>query len=583
MSLIINNNTMANTAARNLNSAYTDLTKSTERLSSGMRINSAADDAAGLAVREMMRAQVTTLNQGVRNANDAISMIQTADGALSVIDEKLIRMNELAEQAATGTYTDEQRLIIDQEYQSMAEEVTRIAEATDFNGTKLLDGSLDEGATYIDKDGLPQTGKSMTIHFGTGNDVDEDMYEIDIEELSASALNLGQESLDYKIDDDGLATTQDGQAIYENKDGEIYIDGTDPTMDAAKIAAEGYTQVQLKNRVIADPADEEDAKKDIVTRAEGTIATAVGKTTGATAADTALDLDGASINTSLDANGKLVYNVGGTANTKAQKDTGILLVDDKAMYATIDADGSVSLKKSADATVPTAGYGVVVGTDGTLTVNIAGEDRKLLASTASDGAERYFIEDETADIPEDATVMNIATDAVEQGFVINADGSADLGTVKVQDNGTNYALTGTGTALSGTVADSSFTMSVEMIPDEDVTAFEQQLGKTQEYAGSSIATQEGAQAALSAIGKAIDKKDKNRANLGAYENRLEATISNLEIQAENLGAAESRISDVDVATEMTEYTLRQTISQAATSMLAQANTLPQTALQLIGQ
>lgn len=581
MSLIINNNTMANTAARNLNSAYTDLTKSTERLSSGMRINSAADDAAGLAVREMMRAQVTTLNQGVRNANDAISMIQTADGALSVIDEKLIRMNELAEQAATGTYTDEQRLIIDQEYQSMAEEVTRIAEATDFNGTKLLDGSLDEGATYIDKDGLPQTGKSMTIHFGTGNDVDEDMYEIDIEELSASALNLGQESLDYKIDDDGLATTQDGQAIYENKDGEIYIDGTDPTMDAAKIAAEGYTQVQLKNRVIADSSEEEEAKGDIVTRAQGTIATAVGKTTGGTAADTALDLDGADLNTSLDANGKLVYNVGGTANTKAQKDTGILLVDDKAMYATIDADGTVELKQSADATVPTAGYGVVVGTDGTLTVNIAGEDRKLLASTASDGAERYFIEDETADIPSDATVMNIAQDAVDQGFEIKGDGSATVGSVVVQNKDDDYGLKG-GAAITG-AADTVFTMSVEMIPDEDVTAFEQQLGKTQEYAGSSIATQEGAQAALSAIGKAIDKKDKNRANLGAYENRLEATISNLEIQAENLGAAESRISDVDVATEMTEYTLRQTISQAATSMLAQANTLPQTALQLIGQ
>jgi flagellin len=107
-----------------------------------MRINSAADDAAGLAIREMMRTDIRVLNQGVRNANDAISLIQTADGALSVVDEKLTRMKELAEQAATGTYTSAQRLIMDSEYQAMASEISRIAMATDFNGVKLLDGSL---------------------------------------------------------------------------------------------------------------------------------------------------------------------------------------------------------------------------------------------------------------------------------------------------------------------------------------------------------------------------------------------------------------------------------------------------------
>ena len=580
MSLIINNNSMANTAARNLNSAYADLTKSTERLSSGMRINSAADDAAGLAVREMMRAQVTTLNQGVRNANDAISMIQTADGALSVIDEKLIRMSELAEQAATGTYTDEQRAIIDQEYQSMADEITRISDSTDFNGTKLLDGSLDEGAEYIDENGQTQTGSSMSIHFGTGNDEDEDKYSINIGDVSSDALGLGSDSLDYKIDENGLATTQDGKAIYQNADGEIYIDGTDPTMDAAKLAAEGYTQVQLKERVVGDPAEEQQAKDDLVARGETTVGDAHTAAMGGT--DTAITIDGADLNVSFDANGNLVYGVGGTANAEIQADTGMLLVDGKAMYATIDADGSVKLQQATSATVPEAGYPVIVGANGDLTVNIEGEDKHLMTSTASDGSAQYFIEDESTDIPADASVMNIAQDAVDQGFTINSDGSASLGTVTIQDNGTNYALTGTGTPLTGTTADTAFAMSVSTIPDEELSAFEKELGKTDEYAGSSIATQEGAQAALDAIGKAIEMKDKNRANLGAYENRLEATISNLEIQAENLGAAESRISDVDVATEMTEYTLRQTISSAATSMLAQANSLPETALKLIG-
>ncbi len=105
MSLVINHNLMAMNAARNLGLSYGKLATSTQRLSSGLRINTAADDAAGLAIREHMRADITTLNQGVRNANDAISMIQTADGALGIIDEKLIRMKELAEQAATGTYS----------------------------------------------------------------------------------------------------------------------------------------------------------------------------------------------------------------------------------------------------------------------------------------------------------------------------------------------------------------------------------------------------------------------------------------------------------------------------------------------
>ncbi len=177
MSLVINHNLMASNAAYNLNNTYGRLSKSVARLSSGLRINSAADDAAGLAVRESMRTDIAVLNQGVRNANDAISMIQTADGALSVIDEKLTRMKELAEQSATGTYTDAQRLIMDSEYQAMASEITRIATATDFNQVKLLDGSL--------------SGTGMKIHFGTGNSSAEDYYYISVGNSTASALGVG--------------------------------------------------------------------------------------------------------------------------------------------------------------------------------------------------------------------------------------------------------------------------------------------------------------------------------------------------------------------------------------------------------
>lgn len=185
MSLVINHNLMAMNAARNLTNTYGRLSKSVQRLSSGLRINSAADDAAGLAIREMMRADIRVLNQGVRNANDAISLIQTADGALSVIDEKLTRMKELAEQASTGTYTTEQRAIIDSEYQAMASEITRIAMATDFNGVKLLNGDL--SGTGVDG----SMGNQMKIHFGTGNASAEDYYYIRINSATASALGVG--------------------------------------------------------------------------------------------------------------------------------------------------------------------------------------------------------------------------------------------------------------------------------------------------------------------------------------------------------------------------------------------------------
>jgi len=189
MSLVINHNLMAMNAARNLGLSYSRLSTSTRRLSSGLRVDSAADDAAGLAIRELMRADIATMNQGIRNANDAISMIQTADGALQVIDEKLIRLKELAEQAATGTYNSDQRLLIHSEFVAMASEITRIAMATDFNGVKLLDGTLSGDYTTHDGTGIQSTG-ALKVHFGTGNSSAEDYYYINMGNATATALGV---------------------------------------------------------------------------------------------------------------------------------------------------------------------------------------------------------------------------------------------------------------------------------------------------------------------------------------------------------------------------------------------------------
>ena len=218
MSLVINHNMMAANTARNLNAHYSQLSKSVQRLSTGLRVNSAADDAAGLAIRELQRADIATLQQGARNANDAISMIQTADGALGVIDEKLTRMKELAEQAATGTYDSTQRLMIESEYQAMASEITRIANATDFNGIHLLNGSL--SSDTHDGSGMKATGK-MKIHFGTGNDSAEDYYYIKIGTSTASALGVGNQALD--------------------ENGNLRAGGTVSTQEAAQKALDAIT------------------------------------------------------------------------------------------------------------------------------------------------------------------------------------------------------------------------------------------------------------------------------------------------------------------------------------------------------
>ncbi len=171
--LAIKNNLMAENASRSVATTYDALAKSVERLSSGLRINGAADDAAGLAVRDVLRADIQVLRQGARNAQDGISMLQTGEGALAVVDEVLVRMKELAEQAATESYTTEQLAIMDNEYQAMMEEIDRIAAATTFNGVELLN---DAAAT-------------VHIHFGTGNTAN-DAIEVTLVDATSAVTGL---------------------------------------------------------------------------------------------------------------------------------------------------------------------------------------------------------------------------------------------------------------------------------------------------------------------------------------------------------------------------------------------------------
>ena len=173
MGLVIAHNLMADTVLRNLGESFRMMAESINSLSSGLRVNSADDDPAGLAVRELLRAEVAGLGQGIRSANDAVSMLQTFDGASQVIDEKLIRMKELAEQASTGTYSTTQRALMQSEFEAMRDEITRIANATDFNGVKGLNAS-----------------GTLKIHFGTGNSSAEDYYYVTRQDMTAAGLSV---------------------------------------------------------------------------------------------------------------------------------------------------------------------------------------------------------------------------------------------------------------------------------------------------------------------------------------------------------------------------------------------------------
>ncbi len=173
--LAIKNNLMAENAARHLGQSYDALAKSVERLSSGLRINSAKDDAAGLAVRELMRADIAVIRQGNRNAQDAISMLQTFEGALAAVNDALIRMMQLAEQAATGSYSEKQREIMNSEFREMVNEIDRIANTTQFNSVKMLNSA---------------NSSANTIHFGLGSSIALTSVDVRSSALGLANLNL---------------------------------------------------------------------------------------------------------------------------------------------------------------------------------------------------------------------------------------------------------------------------------------------------------------------------------------------------------------------------------------------------------
>ncbi len=549
MSLVVNHNLMAMNASRNLSTIFSRLATSTQRLSSGLRVNSAADDAAGLAVREMFRSDIAAINQGVRNAGDAISLLQTAEGALSVVDEKLTRMKELAQQAATGSYTTGQRGIMDSEYQAMAAEINRIANATDFNGVKLLDGSI-----------TTSHASGMKIHFGGGNSSAEDYYYISIADMRATESTglqigggatadilaattsfasggtlIGSGYIAYSYDVSGDFSGTSGTAVLSDFAGFYYLPsgttlsgtvdklnlGTAArsfiTMGSADVAASGqYIQAGNLRVFIASAGDLTGIASGVFSGTNRIGISLLSATSGAEFA--------ASLVSAINAANANVFAV---------------------------ASGAVVMLVARDAGY--AGNGIAVGT-GTM----SGYSAVAFTSLAlSDGGATWAV----------ASVETLTT------------GNKYL-QLKGNDKGAYYDVTiqSSTTLSSGNLAALAWADTGTSVGDFSET----EATGAGNWNGADILTQSAAQLALAQIDAAITTKEITRAGLGSLSNRLENTITNLQIQGENLQAAESRISDVDVALEMMEFTKNNILAQAATAMLAQANALPQLALQLLG-
>ncbi|WP_039042127.1 flagellin [Sporosarcina sp. ZBG7A] len=519
--MIINHNIAALNTHRQLNSATTNQSKSMEKLASGMRINKAGDDAAGLAISEKMRGQIRGLDMASKNAQDGISLIATAEGALNETHDILQRMRELAVQAGNDTNTDKDRGEIQKEVNQLTSEINRIGNTTEFNTQKLLDGSKGlSGANTITagKAEVPAGGPVTAQDPGTA---------------TAGALTF---------DFTGANATLNGYTIEFG----TVADGT----------AEGAT-IDTTNKKIVINGDFDDtdlagtfsSAADIKTAIETAFTAQAGSFTGITVAVTGTPGAETTATTSAAITGGLDASAG-SAGSPAEAGTyqfgfGSQDVSIDGTTLTYDAAGGAAGWKDA------ASLAKAINDDAGLSVNYT--------ATVVNG--KIQLDQKVGQ--ESATGPVVTGNDQSASLQIGANENQSM-SININDmRATALGLTGTGTG---------FTTDSGVNNGTDSTGSEK---------GLDVSSAKNAASAVTQIQTAIDKVSAERSKLGANQNRLEHTINNLNTSSENLTAAESRIRDVDMAKEMMEQTKNSILSQAAQAMLAQANQQPQGVLQLL--
>ncbi len=500
MALVINTNVSSLNAQRNLSNTNIGLETSIQRLSTGLRINSAKDDAAGLGIVDRMTSQINGLNQAVRNSNDAVSLSQTAEGAMQSSTDILQRMRELAVQSANDSNSGADRVNIQKEISQMASELNRIASQTTFNGNNILDG------TFTGKQFQVGANANETIAVTLGN-------------FSASSMGAFQTTSVLNVGAISVATDADTNNVVGDT---ITVTGkaaSDVTYENNATAAEIAQAIQA----VSDTTE--------VTATASTSAD-IQYATGVIVGET-VSFELSAVNGSAVAQGS-VANISHT------------------LTSTTDYSG---LRDAINAESNSTGITATLNSSaGTLTLTNA-DGHNVFINAVSNGTNDDAVLNVGAT---EATFSSSGTLTNDTGTATNTDAVSIGGQVSMSGS-SGFSVTGT----VATFAAADLNASLSSVANVDVS------------------TRAGSNNALEVIDKALRTVSDSRADLGAIQNRLEFTISNLSNISENVSAARSRVQDTDFAAETANLTRNQIMQQAGIAMLSQANSAPQAVLSLL--
>ena len=610
--MIVQHNITAMNANRMLGLTTGSLSKSTEKLSSGYRINRAADDAAGLTISEKMRKQIRGLDQASTNAEDGVSAVQTAEGALTEVHSMLQRMNELAVQASNGTNSEDDRKAIQDEISQLTTEIDRVSETTKFNETYLLKGDGSKSTKTVNAHDAGLAGKLVDNGNGTSTFSADDLKVGDKVTIAGKEYTIGK-SADV--------------ADYVKKGS---INGTKaPAKTGDSVTHNGVTTTIVDKMKTADAgANAKWAANDTFVDADGkewTVIAAGGKTDATKgevlAADVATYLKDGSVITK-----NVAFKVGtGDATDIAKKLTVVDALEDTEVSIT-DATGIKNLATNAVAgdivtangtslevteEAPTSMKDVaaaIKAADKGDTIKIGTKSYTLGVTTDKDN-DTYTADDLISMIKEGDTVNAGAADYTVIGVSATTAKDADTITLneaynKMAEELQKASSIGTDEGKAATVSNKgngTFEIKNGSVEVKNGLSFNLHVGAdadmtnkinvdidTMSAAGLGIkdinvADDTGAAAtyAIDAIADAVAKVSSQRSALGAVQNRLEHTIDNLDNVVENTTSAESRIRDTDMAEEMVNYSKNSILQQAGQSMLAQANQANQGVLSLL--
>ncbi|MCI9036597.1 MAG: flagellin [Oscillospiraceae bacterium] len=542
----IQHNIMAMNAYRNYNNNSKSLSSNLEKLSSGYKINRAGDDAAGLAISEKMRAQITGLDAAQKNVKDGISLVKTGEGAMQEIQDMLNRMDYLATQSANGTYQNEvDRENLNKEVTALKTEINRIADSANFNGIKLLDGSLSAkgGSVAVSNINLDGNLTGITTVDATKWKMTSQATSV-INQTNLQAMSVGDRmEMNFTYVENGQEKTVTlGLTAAQNSDGTQYLvsdSGQEYSLTSDAIASGTAADLNkaLSNEIRKSGLED----KFTFTANWGTDGAIVAeaKEAGANGAK----LIGVS---------EAIYDKTGNATTAPTSGTMTQTTQGEDAYYTATPPALYDGTNQNDAVFTVNGKKYMLATDGQ---DVTGVDKDITIVFGQDA--ENAVANAASKISQDTGLNVTSTGATNLTFKAGT-GTTGKGGLKLQ---------------IGDTAD-SFNQMVVSIGDMHTKA----LG----IDGVDISNQDGAASATQTIKDAINMVSSVRGDLGAIQNRLEHTQNNLSVMAENIQDAESTIRDTDVAEEMMSYTKNNILVQSAQAMLAQANQVPQGVLQLLG-